>query len=407
MKKISIILVILIIFNLIIASFDGIGASFAKESLKDLQGGADPSSTSDVMNGEATVKPSGVAARKESITGPPTAGGAIAGILAVLVNSLPTTVNSLLAVVVTKNNTDTSVNRFTIQDLVNNKYDFFNIDFFEGDKRTITTTEEVIVSGKTQMKESTRTENINKDNANYKLKESVASWYASIQRLAIIISLLVLIYVGIRMALSTVASEEAKYKKMFADWVVSFILIFVLHYIVIIAINVSSGIASIIPVQSFNLENDIIGINSTSGIMGEVRKGKGWDIVWPCIMYIAIVYYQVKFFFLYSKRVLSTAFLIIIAPLITITYSIDKIGDGEAQAFTLWLKEILVNIFIQPIHLILYVVFIGTAAEIAKVAPMFAIFFFMALSRGEKIIKNIFNIRGLSSINSMGGKGQK
>ena len=36
------------------------------------------------------------------------------------------------------------------------------------------------------------------------------------------------------MAISTVASEEAKYKKMIGNWAVSMALIFVLHYIMII-----------------------------------------------------------------------------------------------------------------------------------------------------------------------------
>ena len=101
------------------------------------------------------------------------------------------------------------------------------------------------------------------------------------------------------------------------------------------------------------------------------------------------------------KRLLSTALLLLISPLISATYCIDKVKDDKAQAYKNWLKEFLVNVFIQPLHAIIYIVFIASAAEIAAAAPLLAILFFGALSRGEKIIKNIFNMRGLSSINSI------
>lgn len=78
---------------------------------------------------------------------------------------------------------------------------------------------------------------------------------------------------------------------------------------------------------------------------------------------------------MYFKRFLSVGFLIIISPLITITYSIDKAGDGKAQAFGTWLREMVFNIFIQIIHAVIYIVFIFSAAEIAKQIPLLGILF--------------------------------
>ena len=37
---------------------------------------------------------------------------------------------------------------------------------------------------------------------------------------------------------------------------------------------------------------------------------------------------------------------------------IDKLNDGQAQAFNMWLKEFIFNILIQPFHLLIYMVFI-------------------------------------------------
>ena len=38
------------------------------------------------------------------------------------------------------------------------------------------------------------------------------------------------------------------------------------------------------------------------------------------------------------------AFLTIIAPLVALTYPIDKINDGKAQAFNMWFKEYIFNL---------------------------------------------------------------
>ena len=95
----------------------------------------------------------------------------------------------------------------------------------------------------------------------------------------------------------------------------------------------------------------------------------------------------------------------VIGTIITMMFSIDKVKDGSAQTFEKWIKELMVNIFIQPIHAILYVIFIASAGEIAKVAPLLAIIFFAGISRGEKIVKDIFDIRNMTTIKSLGTHG--
>lgn len=47
-----------------------------------------------------------------------------------------------------------------------------------------------------------------------------------------------------------------------------------------------------------------------------------------------------------------------------------------------------------------------SASEVIVRAPILAVVFFMGLSRGEKVVKEIFNARGMKSIHSM-GKGKK
>lgn len=402
MKRcVTTILVVFVILNLIVSKpayaeyEDIIDGSITKENLTDVEKGMSNDLGESLMErGEADSYPASKKSddsqeyntRKETSTveNTPSSGGAISGILAGIINVLPNAISFCINfLVLSQEPDDTTIKEFTIQDLVFNNFDLFDINFFK--------------------------EADNPKTVNAKLKTQVAKWYSITRRMAIVMSLCVLIYIGIRMAISTVADEKAKYKKMLTSWFVGFCLIFLLHYIIIAAINVSEGIGSIIPQGDENLEETILygnGNANSKGLKDKMSSGKGWNFVMVCILYWIIIYYQVKFVFLYLFRLLATIFLTLISPFICVTYAIDKVGDNKAQAYTAWLKEIMVNIFIQPLHAMLYIIFITSAAEIAQVAPLFAILFFAALSRGEKIVKNLFNIRGLSSINSIGTKAQ-
>ena len=50
------------------------------------------------------------------------------------------------------------------------------------------------------------------------------------------------------------------------------------------------------------------------------------------------------------------SFFTMIAPLVALTYPVDKVKDGKAQAFDMWFKEYIFNLLIQPMHLILYTI---------------------------------------------------
>ena len=60
-----------------------------------------------------------------------------------------------------------------------------------------------------------------------------------------------------------------------------------------------------------------------------------------------------------------------IAPLITLTYPLDKISDGKAQAFNMWIREYIFNALIQVVHIMLYIVLISSAESLVKHFPIF------------------------------------
>ena len=194
----------------------------------------------------------------------------------------------------------------------------------------------------------------------------------------------------------------AKYKDMLKDWLVSMILIFLMPYIIGLVNLISGGLVQIIA----NLAPKTFEQNLVWQVLNLIDQTTGWSYVAVVLMYLVMTFYQIKFFLMYLNRMMSMGFLIIISPLITITYSATKTpiagkGGGKSRMFDTWFKEYTVNAFIQPLHAAIYMVFMVSAAEIFTVAPLLAVIFFMTLSRAEKIVKNILGMRKMTSIHSM------
>ena len=265
---------------------------------------------------------------------------------------------------------------FSIQNLLMGKYDLFDINIFV-----------------TSSSNSIGTSGQGESSFNVVVKEGVASWYGTIRNIAIIASFIVLLYVGIRMAASTTVSDRVKYKKMLTAWVTGFALIFVLHYIVLILITVSNQLVNMLSALAPTGEEPF-----EYAVLQRVMKAKseGWNLLLQAILYCMLTWYQAKFFFMYLKRVISNAFLILISPLVTVTYAIDKSNDCKAQAFNSWLEEFITNTFIQPMHLILFLVLLYSAGAIAELYPIIAILFMFGIGQGEKLLRGLFKLKGTS-----------
>ena len=110
-----------------------------------------------------------------------------------------------------------------------------------------------------------------------------------------------------------------------------------------------------------------------------------------CILiYALLVIETVMFLYQYMKRVIKLAFYTMISPLIAMLYPMDTIGDGRAQTFNMWFKEYIFNILIQPLHLLIYTIFMGAGAELLSRNLVYAIIIFMYMISAEKFFKKMF-----------------
>ena len=227
------------------------------------------------------------------------------------------------------------------------------------------------------------------------LRELIAGWYYTLRNLSIVILLCILVYLGIRMAISTVASEKAVYKKMLIEWMVSFAIIFVIHYIILITINVSNALVDIIGnAQSAELAQSTSFWNSYMGeVFGLAGSWKILEGLGGSIMYLMLGVALFGYLFVYIKRMVTIAFLILIAPIITITYSIDKIKDSKSQALDTWVKEFAFNVLLQPFDCLIYVIFVSSAISITGQGIgglVLAIIMLTFRKQAMDIVKNMF-----------------
>lgn len=272
------------------------------------------------------------------------------------------------------------------------------------------------------------------------LSKNIAKWYYTIRVIAIVGMMSVLVYVGIRILLSSTSSQKAKYKQMLGDWLVGMILLFTMHYIMIFSnmfiekltdlldginptiynalIQTDKGgkIEETLKKYGYTVTREKVNADPKTVYIGKDEKDGNEYLEWDTnlmgmlriqvreieqeddskyigysIMFLVMVFYTCIFCWTYIKRVVYLAFLTMIAPMVALTYPIDKANDGKAQGFDYWFKEYIFNLLLQPMHLIIYTVLLSTALELALTNWIYALVAIGFIATAEKIVRTMFN----------------
>lgn len=233
------------------------------------------------------------------------------------------------------------------------------------------------------------------------LQQIVATWYNVFRKVALIGLLSALVYIGIKIVLSsTSAKDKAKYKKMLKDWLVAICLLFVLHYVMVIIITVVDNVNELVKVSSISSSGEDI---LMTNVRNKIYNGENWtEVLTYVVIYSALVVYTIIYTIQYIRRVIYLAFLTMIAPLITLTYPLDKIKDSKAQAFDMWLKDYIFFSLIQVVHLLIYYIFLGTAINLNEQGNwLFAIVAISFITPAEKLIKKMFGFEKAKTLGAM------
>lgn len=295
-------------------------------------------------------------------------------------------------------------------EIFSNKIPLMDVNFFSPNKYVQKRTYYNIVNADDRKVEIVEEE---KESVASMLRGIVSKWYVALRNIAIVVLLSILLYIGIRIVISSSAEDKAAYKKMLLDWLVALCLVFCMHYIMTLSVTLVEKISEImgkgvntylkIPI---NVDSALTGRETdnftvTTNLTGYIRLVAGIcnsaeatsKAVEYVILYLIIVAYTVMFTIIYLKRVIYMAFLTVIAPITAITYPLRRQKANGGQAFSIWLKEYLTNLIIQPLHLLVYSLVLGSTMTLAVDHPVYAVVAFACLIPAEKILFEILGLR--------------
>ncbi len=271
--------------------------------------------------------------------------------------------------------------KYSLEHIFTGKVDLLSIDF---------------LSGKVVGEDGIRDNNSEGWN---RVRSIISAWYKILRMFSMVGLLSVLIYTGIKIIISANAQDKAKYKERIVNWFIAVALLFAMHYIMAFIIAVVQNITLLFGNTVGTIKVNLLdgrGTTFVTNLMGLARfqaqqMAFTTQVVYIAI-YIALVTITIRFTLVYIKRMINMAFLTLIAPIVALTYPIDKM-KGEARGFQLWLKDYIYNALLQLLHYILYVVLLESSLDLAVTNPIYAIIVLMFMTQAEKLMKKIFGFQ--------------
>lgn len=230
----------------------------------------------------------------------------------------------------------------------------------------------------------------------YILRNIVSTWYVSFRNLAIVALAILLIYTGVRIAISTIPSKKANYQRMLFGWLQAIIIVMTIHYIMIVTINVNNSLVEMLDnaqqsamTQGEWEEESIYDTIRTRAY--DTRLSVGLPAM---IMYIVLIMIWLKFIWVYIKRSFTILILIVVAPFISAKYAIDSASGKKGASLTSWIYDFVMNVLLQAVHSIIYVALISTALNLSIQSIMgfiIALVLFNFMLKADEIFRNIFS----------------
>lgn len=194
--------------------------------------------------------------------------------------------------------------------------------------------------------------------------DNVAKWFVIFFALAVALQLLVLIYIAISTALRTLRQDpekEAEIKKMFKDFLIGVVVLFAMAIFVISLISINNVIIQSISSTVDSMAEGTPVDGAMKGSLASLTMKVFQDVFQPnitqgtiaLILLIILGTMAAIFFVYYIRRFFKVAFLIMIAPLVAVTFSIDR-RRGAAQKLMVWTKSFAYTVLIQAVHAIIY-----------------------------------------------------
>lgn len=191
----------------------------------------------------------------------------------------------------------------------------------------------------------------------------VEKWYAVFFKIATMVYMVVLVYIGIAILISSTAEKKANYKQLFSTWCIGVVILFMFPYVMKYIILVNNAFVKslqgyggyIEPSSQTNLAQKdyyevyskygtIKFVDELTGVVGENPETNQYSMmiitrlaaqvdedqdkegdITLAIVYLILIGQMIAILIMYYKRAFMIAFLITIFPLVAMTYVIDKL----------------------------------------------------------------------------------
>lgn len=283
-------------------------------------------------------------------------------------------------------------NSITLEKIVYNKVPLLDVDVFNGN----------VAGGKT----------VDSSSLVVVIRNVVASLYMAIRKVSIIALLIVLLYYGVKFVISGVAEQKAEYKQKLLNWGIAFFIVFGLHYFLILVMKLNEILVNLLSSVGANVASKLSDgqYYDLANAMRELtyQTGVVKSILSTCL-YMAMVYYLVKFIIIYFKRLFVTVILILLAPFMGIKFAVDRLKFKQSSSFTTWAKEYIFSVGTQTIHALVYTIFIGITYKLALQVDtarmaicILAFMFFRFMTEAEKMLRKFLKLAGGTADSIMG-----
>jgi len=188
--------------------------------------------------------------------------------------------------------------------------------------------------------------------------KAVAKFYVILRNICAIVMLAGLIFTGIRILLSAnIPTKKTQYLMLLQDWLIGMALLIFSHIIMILVFEMCDALVAALSVSM-----------GSGSIKWEIIKQMGGSFdsttqIIALVLYIWVNWLLIVFAIAYFKRFFWTCILVIFAPVMAVMYAF---GQQTKQIYSNWLKEFILNAFVQPFHLVVYTVLITFPMEIAN-----------------------------------------
>ena len=231
-----------------------------------------------------------------------------------------------------------------------------------------------------------------------KVRAAIAGVYVILRNICGLVMLCGLLYTGIQILISSnIPTKKTQYLMLIQDWLIGMALLIFSHIIMIFVFYISDAIGDA-------FESAVGGDGLMYGLIKKAKSSLDNGESYTTILALGIncyLFYLTGFFAIaYFKRFMWTGILVVISPIVSVMYAF---GQQTKQIYSKWLREYVMNVFIQPFHIIVYYVLvavpIGTldGDMTSLFSILYAILSIALMKHFEKYIRDLFGFTGMSA----------